>query len=145
MGERYLVIDTSRAYLANTAGLRRAGFASATILDLNKAADGFRRAFRDSDRQFTLGEVAAIAGITARLAEKWYKIGVIKPTSPGSSGPGNSARYSFEDAFAAGCCGALRRQGVLASGLANAFRLLTQPIKLPAIQRKAEEKQALQA
>lgn len=122
---RYLIVEGERAYLTQRPAIRRSGFVAITILDLECAADRFCRTFRDRNKEFGVGEIAGIAGVSFRLATKWANTGVIRANHPGTFGPGNAARYSYEDCFAAGCLGALRRQGVKAKVLAKAFRILT--------------------
>jgi len=92
-------------------------FPTRAIVDLGAALEGFARLDKvgKGDREFTLGEVAKVAGMGYHLAYHYVQRGVFVPSVRlfGGSGRGDGeARFSWRDAFLAGVVGCLRRQGV---------------------------------
>lgn len=122
---KFLVVECDLAYLADAVTVWRSGLAAATIVDLRKAAVGFRGFAPDTGATFNLPQAAAFGGINLRLARYWLENGVIRPTHQGN-GRGHWSRYTHREAFAIGVCGALHKQGVGLPMLARAFKMLTE-------------------
>ena len=120
----FLIVDgiTGRVRLANQASALRkmneGDFPAAVILNASAALKRFAR-FRgvgEADHQFSLRDVATIAGIG--YVRMWQHVadGILTPSIRpfGGRGTGDSCEglFSWGDAFVAGAIGCLRRQGV---------------------------------
>ena len=118
---RYIVADGSTAEVALVNEgrvfrlMNKSGpFPSQVIVDAAKALQNFVRLTGDTDREFTLQEIATVAGVPYSQAYNWLMEGVIVPSVRGrnGSGRGKDILFSWQDAYVAGLLGSLRRQGV---------------------------------
>ena len=123
--EPYLVVDavTGQARLADQVTTFRlmilAGpFPKQAILDAQGTLEGFanRTPAGKTDREFSMGEIAQIAGLRYHTAYKHVSEGVLPPpVRPfvGRGGRGSvEARFDWMGAFVAGLLGTLKRQGL---------------------------------
>ena len=124
-GKPYLIANgaTRKVRLANRATMFRAmteegEFPSSLIMD---AGEGLKRFARlrgvgEADREFTLKDIAAIAGMSYHLTYHYVSQGVLRPSVRDFGGPGNGednqAKFTWTDAFCGGIVGSLRRHGL---------------------------------
>lgn len=112
----YLLIDcqTKTAKLATEDEMRKkVGGGTHFIMDARGAFDGLSGLAGDKE-QFSLTEIAKIAGVEYHAGHFWMREGVLSPSirPPQGSGRGRGPIFSFCDAVAAGILGTLRRQGI---------------------------------
>lgn len=105
-----LVNERDAVRLMSEAGL----FHSHVIMEAGRALENFKMLTGESKRQFALKEIATITGTPYSQVYGWLDENVIVPSiRPASgAGKGRGPLFSWSDAFAAGICGSLRRQGV---------------------------------
>jgi hypothetical protein len=152
-GRPFLIADgaTGRVRLANQQAVFRAmaeggEFPSSLILN---AGGGLKRFARlrgvgEGDREFTLKDIAAIAGMSYHLTYHYASEGVLNPSVRDFGGPGNGednqARFSWTDAFCAGIVGSLRRHGLGLDVLRKVQPLFTDSKKRTAKRRQPAER-----
>jgi len=108
--------------LMDEAGL----FHSQCVMNAARALEGFTTLAGKADRTFTLPEIASVAGVQYHVAYAWMADeGVLTASERAASGKGKGKEplFSYRDAFVAGICGSLRRQGLKLEVLRQAARL----------------------
>ena len=110
MGEVRLVNEADSLRLMSESGL----FHSQVIMNAGRALENFTQLTGRRDRSFSLRDIAAITGSPYHMVHRWLdeKVVVASIRPAGGSGKGKEPLFSWADAFAAGICGSLRRQGV---------------------------------
>ena len=111
-GKQYLLVElnTGSAMLGTEKdAFRRPGGAGSVQFIVVDLADVYARFLSlntvcDRDN-FTLAEVATIAGTKTHTVNYWIDQGVLMPSLSGRSGKGNERRFSRTDAFCAGLIG----------------------------------------
>jgi len=112
-------LETSlRAY----AGLRKRPTAT-TVCDLTQAWDEAKAAL-PADREYTLPEVAAIAGLEYRTGHQWMEAGILRGMIRGPSGSGRGVLFSWYGAMTAAVMGGLHRAGCGRKALQAAAKVL---------------------
>jgi len=83
------------------------------ILHAQRAFDSFAARSKTGD-QYSLTDVAAVAGVDYFTAHYWLRENIIKASvRPASgAGTGRGPLFSWTDAFCVGVIGSLRRQGL---------------------------------
>jgi len=109
-GEVKLVNKAEAFRMMNETGL----FHSQVIMNAGRALENFAQLTGKRDRSFNLRNIATITGTPYAMAHRWLSEGIltasIRPAS--GSGRGREPLFAWRDAFVAGVCGSLRRQGV---------------------------------
>lgn len=97
-----------------------------TEFDVGHTYEAFLSKFGPRDRQFSLTEIADVAGISYPNAHKWMKDGIFEPSVRGRQGQGRGRNiiFSFHDAFIAGAAGALLRAGCSLETIKTASMML---------------------
>lgn len=119
----YLVVEATSKHvdLSDEAGAMRVLrqsknglFQSVLVMNVARALENFARIVDVDDRSFTLAELATIVGIPVGKLNLWLSDGVLVSTEREGSGKGKGKErlFTWRDAFAAGVCGSLRRQGL---------------------------------
>lgn len=136
-GKPYLIADavTGKVRLASQPTMLRTmveggEFPTALILNAGEALKRFARlrGVGEDDHEFTLKDIAAIAGLSYVSAWQYVQKGVIRPSIRDFGGPGTGdveARFSWGDAFCAGIIGTLRRHRMKLDVVAKVQPLLT--------------------
>lgn len=109
-GEVRLLSESKAVRVMSDTGL----FRSQVVMNAGKALENFAMLAGEDDRQFTLKDIATITGTPYSQAYGWLDEKVITPSirSASGAGRGKSPLFSWRDAFVAGICGSLRRQGM---------------------------------
>lgn len=111
---------------------REGPFPMHAIIDLAAALEGFAKLYGvgKKDREFSLPQIAKIAGISYHLAYKYMVDEIFEASIQRFQGSGKGesveARFSWADAFIAGAIGCLRRNGIPAKALKEARLLLSE-------------------
>ena len=109
-GDVKLVNETDALRMMAEAGL----FHSQVVMNVGRGLDNFAMLTGKADRQFSLKDIATITGTPYNKAHGWLTAKIIIPSirPADGAGRGKGPRFSWRDAFVAGICGSLRRQGV---------------------------------
>jgi hypothetical protein len=111
--QHYLVITGDGPRLKSIGELIEASGKALFVMDLRKAGVHFHRLAKDYHRQFSMLEMAKIAGLDSKdTVETWYRHGLFRASILGSRGQGADRRFSYLDAFVIGVIGSLKRHGL---------------------------------
>jgi hypothetical protein len=116
----YLVADGAegKIRLTNRAGSLTAmveaePFHSQVVMNIGRSLSRFAKITGKADREFNLKQIAEVAGVDYATSYLWMRGGVLRASIRPASGSGRRGSiFSWSDAFSAGICGSLRRQGL---------------------------------
>lgn len=116
------LVTTGRAFDATRGG------GSKVVVHIERALRNFAALVRDRD-EFTVRDLTKIAARNQQVIDKWMRRRIIQPSIERgargrfSGGIRRLHRFAFKDAFLAGLCGSLGRQGVRSEMLTKVSEL----------------------